>query len=96
MKVRGTVAPYGTASKVPEMEAGPVFFTAHGFRCLRDQKLQVHSDTQITRCWDFKSIEQFIRRVVRSFEYHAAPDARLVFKVHLKDRGYNDYTDFAS
>lgn len=55
--------------------------------------LQVHSDTQITRCSDFKSIEQFIKKVVRSFEYHAAPDARLVFKVHPMDRGYKDYTD---
>ena len=55
--------------------------------------LQVHSDTQITRCSDFTSIEQFIKKVVRSFEYHAAPDARLVFKVHPMDRGYKDYTD---
>lgn len=55
--------------------------------------LQVHSDTQITRCSDFKSIEQFIKMVVKSFEYHAAPDARLVFKVHPMDRGYKDYTD---
>ena len=55
--------------------------------------LQVHSDTQITRCSDFNSIEQFIKKVVRSFESHAAPDARLVFKVHPMDRGYKDYTD---
>jgi capsule polysaccharide modification protein KpsS len=55
--------------------------------------LQVHSDTQITQCSDFKSIEQFIKVVVRSFENHAPPDTKLVFKVHPMDRGYKDYTD---
>ncbi len=55
--------------------------------------LQVHSDTQITMCSDFKSIEQFIKKVVRSFENHAPADTRLVFKVHPMDRGYKDYTD---
>lgn len=55
--------------------------------------LQVHSDTQIHRCSDFKSIEQFIKLVVRSFENHAPADAMLVFKVHPMDRGYKDYTD---
>jgi capsule polysaccharide modification protein KpsS len=55
--------------------------------------LQVHSDTQISRCSDFKSIEQFIRMVVRSFEKFAPADSKLVFKVHPMDRGYKDYTD---
>lgn len=55
--------------------------------------LQVHSDTQITKCSDFRSIEQFIKQVVRSFERHAPKDAKLVFKVHPMDRGYKDYTD---
>lgn len=55
--------------------------------------LQVHSDTQITQCSDFKSIEQFIKLVVRSFENHAPADAKLVFKVHPMDRGYKDYMD---
>lgn len=55
--------------------------------------LQVHSDTQITRCSDFKSIEQFIKRVVNSFEKHAPRETTLVFKVHPMDRGYKDYSD---
>lgn len=55
--------------------------------------LQVHSDTQILRCSDFQSIEQFIRMVVNSFVAHAPPDTKLVFKVHPMDRGYKDYTD---
>ncbi len=55
--------------------------------------LQVHSDTQITMCSDFRSIEQFIKQVVRSFERHAPTDTKLVFKVHPMDRGYKDYMD---
>ncbi len=55
--------------------------------------LQVHSDTQITMCSDFRSIEQFIKRVVSSFERYAPADTRLVFKVHPMDRGYKDYMD---
>ena len=55
--------------------------------------LQVHSDTQITKCSGFESIEQFIKKVVRSFERFAPADTKLVFKVHPMDRGYKDYTD---
>ncbi|MEY4244229.1 MAG: hypothetical protein RLZZ245_1814 [Verrucomicrobiota bacterium] len=55
--------------------------------------LQVHSDTQITQCSDFRSIEQFIKLVVHSFEKNAPPDSQLVFKVHPMDRGYKDYMD---
>ena len=55
--------------------------------------LQVHTDTQITKCSDFKSIEQFIKMVVKSFELHAPAGTMLVFKVHPMDRGYKDYTD---
>lgn len=55
--------------------------------------LQVHSDTQISHCSDFKSIQEFIVRVVDSFEKHAPKDTSLVFKVHPMDRGYMDYTD---
>lgn len=55
--------------------------------------LQVHSDTQIHRCSDFKSIEEFIVKVVDSFERNAPADTKLVFKVHPMDRGYKDYQD---
>ena len=55
--------------------------------------LQVHSDTQISNCSDFTSIEQFIERVVKSFASHAPPDTKLVLKVHPMDRGYKDYAD---
>jgi capsule polysaccharide modification protein KpsS len=55
--------------------------------------LQVHSDTQITRCSAFESIEQFIRKVAISFANHAPAGTKLVFKVHPMDRGYKDYAD---
>ena len=55
--------------------------------------LQVHTDTQITKCSEYQSIEQFIRHVVKSFARHAPADTKLVFKVHPMDRGYKDYTD---
>ncbi|RYD48922.1 MAG: hypothetical protein EOP85_02605, partial [Verrucomicrobiaceae bacterium] len=58
--------------------------------------LQVHSDTQITRCSDFRSIEQFIKKVVHSFENHAPANTKLVFKVHPMDRGYKDYMDLVT
>lgn len=58
--------------------------------------LQVHSDTQIIKCSDFKSIEQFIKKVVNSFEKHAPADTKLIFKVHPMDRGYKDYMDLIS
>ena len=55
--------------------------------------LQVHSDTQITRCSNYDSIEQFIKEVVTSFANHAPADTKLIFKVHPMDRGYKDYAD---
>ncbi len=55
--------------------------------------LQVHRDTQVTRSSDYRSIEQFIEQVVRSFERHAPADTKLVFKDHPMDRGYKDYAD---
>jgi capsule polysaccharide modification protein KpsS len=58
--------------------------------------LQVHSDTQITQCSNFQSIEEFITQVVHSFEHHAPKDTKLVFKVHPMDRGYKDYFDLIS
>lgn len=53
--------------------------------------LQVHTDSQITERSNFESMEEFIRHVVDSFEKHAPPDTKLVFKVHPMDRGYTDY-----
>lgn len=58
--------------------------------------LQVHSDTQILRCSNYLSIEQFIEQVVRSFAENAPSDTKLVFKVHPMDRGYKDYADLIS
>jgi capsular polysaccharide export protein len=55
--------------------------------------LQVHRDTQVTKCSKFPSIEDFIDHVVGSFERHAPADTKLVFKDHPIDRGYKDYTD---
>ncbi len=58
--------------------------------------LQVHSDTQILRCSDYDTIEQFIRQVALSFQKHAPAGTKLVFKVHPMDRGYKDYTDLVA
>lgn len=55
--------------------------------------LQVHSDTQIIKFSDFQSVEEFILKVVASFELHAPADTKLVFKVHPMDRGYKDYRE---
>jgi capsule polysaccharide modification protein KpsS len=55
--------------------------------------LQVHSDTQILKCSNYRSVEQFIKQVVASFQRHAPAHTKLVFKVHPMDRGYKDYTD---
>ena len=55
--------------------------------------LQVHSDTKVTMESDFNSIEQFIKRVVKSFARNAPADTKLVFKVHPMDRGHKDYVD---
>ena len=55
--------------------------------------LQVHSDTQIIMCSEFDTVEEFIIKVVDSFERHAPADTKLVFKVHPMDRGYKDYRE---
>jgi capsule polysaccharide modification protein KpsS len=55
--------------------------------------LQVHRDTQVTKCSGFSSIEEFIEHVVGSFARHAPADTKLVFKDHPIDRGYKDYSD---
>lgn len=58
--------------------------------------LQVHRDTQVTMCSSYRSIEEFIRQVVKSFEGHAPTGTKLVFKDHPMDRGYKDYSDLIS
>ncbi|MGB2351562.1 MAG: hypothetical protein ACPH9O_08050 [Akkermansiaceae bacterium] len=54
--------------------------------------LQVHLDSQITQRSNFQGMEQFIRKVSRSFLKNAPHGTRLIFKVHPVDRGYKDYT----
>ena len=53
--------------------------------------LQVHLDAQITHS-SFRSIEDFLRRVVREFSESAALDCHLVVKHHPADRAYRDYS----
>ena len=55
--------------------------------------LQVHTDSQITERSNFKSIEEFIHLVVKSFKENAPRGTKLVFKVHPMDRGYKDYLE---
>ncbi len=58
--------------------------------------LQFHGDPKVTLESDFNSIEQFIKRVVKSFARNAASDTKLLFKVHPADRGYKDYSDLVA
>jgi capsular polysaccharide export protein len=54
--------------------------------------LQVHIDAQVLVHSDFKSIPEFIEKVVASFAAHASASDYLVIKHHPLDRGYHDYT----
>lgn len=53
--------------------------------------LQVHSDSQINKRSAFRSMEQFIKQVSKSFLKNAPAGTHLIFKVHPMDRGYKDY-----
>jgi capsule polysaccharide modification protein KpsS len=52
--------------------------------------LQVYCDFQIVHS-DFRTVEDFIEHVVRSFAEHAPKECSLVFKHHPMDRAYTDY-----
>jgi capsular polysaccharide export protein len=54
--------------------------------------LQVHVDAQVLVHSGFKSIPEFIEKVIASFAAHASPIDHLVVKHHPLDRGYHDYT----
>lgn len=54
--------------------------------------LQVHNDSQLHSHSDFDSMNEFIERVVDSFNKYADEESHLVFKHHPMDRGYNDYS----
>lgn len=53
--------------------------------------LQVHLDSQLLHS-RFRSMEEFIAEVVRSFAGNAPPDTLLVLKHHPMDRPYRDYS----
>lgn len=53
--------------------------------------LQVHLDSQIGHS-SFRTVNEFIEIVVRSFAAHASLDATLIVKHHPFDRPYRDYT----
>lgn len=54
--------------------------------------LQVYNDAQIHTHSGFKSISNFIDKVMASFARNAPQDTALVIKHHPMDRGYHDYT----
>ena len=54
--------------------------------------LQVHIDAQVLVHSDFKSIPEFIEKVIASFAKHADAADHLVIKHHPLDRGYHDYS----
>lgn len=53
--------------------------------------LQVYNDSQVTMASSGKSVPAFIRYVISSFSKYAPSDAKLVFKHHPMDRGFNHY-----
>ena len=53
--------------------------------------LQVATDSQLARGCGYRGVEDFITDVVESFANHAPSQARLFFKHHPRDRGYNHY-----
>lgn len=53
--------------------------------------LQVYNDSQVKMSSQGKSVPAFIRYVISSFSKYAPPDAKLVFKHHPMDRGFNHY-----
>lgn len=55
--------------------------------------LQVERDAQVVFHSRFRSVEQFIVEVVRSFAADAPRDTVLVFKHHPMDRGFNNYQE---
>ena len=54
--------------------------------------LQVQIDAQVLVHSDFKSIPEFIEKVMASFAKHADAADHLVIKHHPLDRGYHDYS----
>ncbi|TQR61645.1 capsule polysaccharide modification protein KpsS [Campylobacter troglodytis] len=54
--------------------------------------LQVHNDTQITKHYEGKSIECFIKDTVSCFAKNASSKHCLIFKHHPMDRGYKNYS----
>lgn len=54
--------------------------------------LQVHNDSQIMAHSQYESVEDFIRKVVKSFAANADTKYSLVFKHHPLDKPYTDYS----
>jgi len=54
--------------------------------------LQVHNDSQVVLHSPFKSVEEFIEVVMKSFSTHAPKGTFLVFKHHPRDRAFKDYS----
>ncbi len=53
--------------------------------------LQVSKDSQIIEGSEYKSVEEFIKYVINSFNYSNLKNTDLIFKHHPRDRGYNNY-----
>ena len=56
--------------------------------------LQVETDSQISQGSKFKNNNEFIYKVIKSFSDAKIKNAKLVFKHHPRDRGYNNYFKF--
>ena len=56
--------------------------------------LQTCNDFQVKTHSEFKSIEEFIEVVLKSFAYYAPPDKYIVLKHHPVDRGRKDYQKY--
>jgi len=58
--------------------------------------LQVHDDLHLLRHGRGWTMERLITETIQSFARHAAPEHRLVLKVHPMDRGHRSYRAFAN
>lgn len=54
--------------------------------------LQVATDSQLSLGSRFKSVEEFITELIKSFALFAPKEQRLFLKHHPRDRGYNNYS----
>ena len=54
--------------------------------------LQVYNDTQVSKQYKYRTMENFIKKTLSSFANNSRKKHFLVFKHHPMDRGYKNYS----